>query len=190
MQGRVIVIFGPSGSGKGTLFSYVRQRHPEFVYPVSATTRAQRPQERDGVNYHFLSREAFQERVKNGAFLEWAEFAGNWYGTLKSEILEPLAKGKTVVLEIEVQGVEQLRELLPEEALTTIYIDAGSWEELKARITARAPVSDEELERRYERYQEEVRFREIADYTIHNKEGELEHTKRRLDEIITQAISS
>lgn len=166
--GHVVIVMAPMGSGKGTVIKYARTRFPELRTTVSCTTRALRPGEVDGYDYHFLTREEFAAKVDAGEFLEWAEFGGNCYGTLKSEILPPITRGEIVIAEIEVQGVEQLRTLLPEEVMTTIYIEAGGWEELRRRALARAEMSDEELARRHERYLVEKQTKAWADVVIDN----------------------
>jgi guanylate kinase len=127
-----------------------------------------RPGEADGYHYHFLSHQTFQAKIEAGEFLEWAEFGGNLYGTLKSEIIPPIEAGEVVIAEIEIQGVEQLRSLLPPEAMTTVYIDAGGWPELRRRALARADMSEEDLTRRYERYLTEVESKAWADVVIDN----------------------
>src|ERR671928_629357 len=111
---RVFVITGPSGVGKGTLIRLLRERVPELALSVSATTRAPRPGETDGVDYHFLSDEEFQRRVDAGEFVEWAEYSGRRYGTLREELERHTSGGRPVVLEIEVQGARQVRSTLPD----------------------------------------------------------------------------
>ena len=114
MGAKVIVITGPSGVGKGTLIAELLERIPELELSVSATTREPRPGEVDGREYHFLSPEEFERRVEAGDFLEHATYSGNRYGTLRSEVESRLAAGRSVVLEIEVQGARQIRESMPE----------------------------------------------------------------------------
>ena len=109
--------------------------------------------------------------------MEWAPYGGNYYGTLKAQILEPLAAGKTVVREVEVQGARLIQERMPER-LGIIYIDAGSWENLERRIQARAPISDVELLARRKRYEDEMTFKEHADVVVTNADGGLEEAKK------------
>ena len=111
---KVFVITGPSGVGKGTLIRLLRERIPELELSVSATTRAPRPGEQDGVEYHFLSEDEFAQRVARGEFVEWARYSGRSYGTLRSELDRRTQQGPPVVLEIEVQGARQVRDALPE----------------------------------------------------------------------------
>lgn len=164
----------PMGSGKGTLVRRLRETFPELEVTVSCTTRAPRPGEVDGREYHFLTPEQFTAYVEAGNFLEWATFGLHRYGTLKREIIPRLEAGKVVIAEIEVQGVEQLHKLIPNEFITTVYIEAGGWEVLRARALARAPMDDVELAQRYERYLIEREMKQIADVIIDNSSDEIE----------------
>lgn len=182
--GHAIIIMGPTGSGKGTLLSFIRARFPEIHITISCTTRAIRPGEVDGKDYHFISQEQFDARVASSDFLEWAYFGSNRYGTLRSEILPFLERGEMVVADIELQGVEQLRALLPAHSLTVAYVEAGDWEVLKTRALARAPMSEEELNRRYERYLVEVEAKKIADSIIDNSSDSPDPALRSIEALI------
>ncbi len=129
------MITGPSGVGKGTLIRGLRERLPELALSVSATTRPPRAGERDGVDYHFLTDEEFERRVRTGDFVEHASYSGNRYGTLRSELERCLAQGIPVVLEIEVQGARQVRDAMPE--ATQIFIAPPSEDALRARLVGR-----------------------------------------------------
>lgn len=177
-KGKLILVIGPTGSGKGTLLAHVRQAIPQLVFPVSCTTRAMRPGEVSGQTYYFVSPGEFEKRAHAGEFLEWAEYGHNRYGTLKSEILPAIAQGKTVIREIEVQGARQVQAILPPENLRIIYIDAGSWEDLEKRIKARAPIGAPELEARRKRYEDETSFKGQATAVIENRDGALEQAKQ------------
>lgn len=168
MSGHVIVVMGPTGSGKGTLMKYAHSVFPDLHETVSCTTRQARPGEVDGADYHFITPEEFTAKVAAGDFLEWAEYGGNRYGTLKSEIIPRLEGGELVLTEIEVQGVEQLRTLLPEDVMSVVYVEAGEWEVLRARALARAPITEQELASRKQRYDIEVQAKPIADIVINN----------------------
>jgi guanylate kinase len=167
-SGHVVIVMAPMGSGKGTLIKAAEAKFPDMRNTISCTTRAPRPGEVDGREYHFITSAKFDAKVAEGAFLEWAHFGLNRYGTLKSEILPHLEAGRVVIAEIELQGVEQLHALLPAENITTVYIDAGGWEVLRARALARAPIAEEELTKRYERYLIEIESKPIADIIIDN----------------------
>jgi len=140
------VITGPSGVGKGTLIRGLRQRLPRLELSVSATTRAPRPGERDGVDYHFLSRERFDELVAADEFVEHADYAGRRYGTLRSELEERVKKGVPVVLEIEVQGARQVRAAMPQ--AVQVFISPPSLEVLRERLQGRGTDDREEVDRR------------------------------------------
>ena len=171
IRGHVVVVMAPMGSGKGTIIKHTLKKYPNVYQTVSCTSRAMRPNEVNGVHYHFLTTEEFDAKIAAGDFLEWAVFAGNKYGTLKSEILPKLTECQVVVVEIELQGVEQLLTLLPREHMTVTYIEAGGWEILKARAEARAPMSAEEMQARYERFLIEQQAKPLADVIINNTEG-------------------
>jgi guanylate kinase len=143
---KVVVITGPSGVGKGTLIRHLVDRIPALQLSVSATTRPPRPGERDGHDYHFLTREEFDQRVADGDFVEWAEYSGNRYGTLRSELDRRIEQGIPVVLEIEVQGARQVRATMPE--AVQVFIAPPSRDALRARLLGRGTDSAEQVEAR------------------------------------------
>jgi guanylate kinase len=154
----VLVITGPSGVGKGTLIRALIERLPGLELSVSATTRKPRPGEEDGVDYWFLTPEEFEERLQAGDFLEHAEYAGNRYGTLRSELERPAKDGsgeiRGLVLEIELQGARQVREALPE--AVQVFVRPPSLEALRARLAGRGAESKEQIERRLAVAREEL----------------------------------
>jgi guanylate kinase len=143
---RVFVITGPSGVGKGTLIRGLMARLPKLELSVSATTRAPRPGERDGVDYHFLTREQFDRKVQDGEFVEHADYAGRSYGTLRSELERRVGAGMPVVLEIEVQGARQVRAAMPE--AVQVFIAPPSLAALRTRLVGRGTDDPAEVERR------------------------------------------
>jgi guanylate kinase len=143
---RVFVITGPSGVGKGTLIRGLMERLPQLELSVSATTRPARTGERDGVDYHFLTREEFERRVGNGCFVEHADYAGRRYGTLRSELDGRVRAGVPVVLEIEVQGARQVRAAMPE--ALQVFVAPPSLKALRERLVGRGTDDAEEVERR------------------------------------------
>jgi len=145
---KVFVITGPSGVGKGTLIRALFDRIPVLELAVSATTRPPRPGEEDGVAYHFLSPEEFSERVEKGDFVEHAEYSGNRYGTLRSELESRVSTGVPVVLEIELQGARQVREKMPE--AVQVFIAPPSRETLRTRLVGRGTDTPEQVQRRLE----------------------------------------
>jgi guanylate kinase len=144
--GKVFVITGPSGVGKGTLIERLLERVPQLELSVSATTREPRPGEEDGRDYHFLTPEEFDRRVEAGDFLEHATYSGNRYGTLRGEVERRLSEGRSVVLEIEVQGARQVRVAMPEAVL--IFIAPPDPAALRRRLEGRGTDSEEAIERR------------------------------------------
>jgi guanylate kinase len=145
-----------------------------------------RPGETDGVQYHFIAIEEFQRRIKAGDFLEWAQYANSFYGTLKSELSPLLDEGSHVLLEIDMQGARQIMDLVPKENLLTVFVDAGTWEDLSSRITARAPITNEELEKRHARYIAEMSFKDEANTIITNTDGGLEFAKKQFEEVVDE----
>ncbi len=168
--GRLIVLTGPSGVGKGTLMQELLKRHPELYYSVSVTTRSPRPGEINGENYYFISRSKFEQLVAQGEFLEWAEFAGNYYGTPREAVLNQVQSGKLVVLEIELAGARQIRTSFP--SALSIFILPPSLNELESRIRGRAQDSEEAIARRLHRAQVEIQAADEFDVQIVNDELE------------------
>ncbi|MBE9034891.1 guanylate kinase [aff. Roholtiella sp. LEGE 12411] len=169
-SGRLIVLTGPSGVGKGTLMRSLLQRHPELYYSVSVTTRSPRPGEIDGKNYYFISRSKFEPLIAQGEFLEWAEFAGNYYGTPREAVLKQISSGKLVVLEIELEGARQIRASFP--SAISIFILPPSFDELEKRIRNRAQDSEEAIARRLRCAQEEIKAADEFDIQIVNDDFE------------------
>ena len=148
---KVLVVTGPSGVGKGTLIRELRRRHPEFALSVSATTRDPRPGEEQGRDYYFLSRAQFDQRVQRGEFLEHAEYAGNRYGTPRSELDRMV---KALVLEIEIQGAKQIKQTLP--GALQVFILPPDVDTLRERLVQRGTDKPEVIERRLARAREEL----------------------------------
>lgn len=168
-KGRIIVVSGPSGVGKGTLLKEVfRKSELPLELSVSVTTRKPRPGEIEGRNYYFLSPEAFQEKKNNGEFIECFEVfqSGDWYGTLKKEVDTKLRQGKWVVLEIDVQGGLAVKETYPDAVM--IFVQPKSLDVLKERLRGRATESDEAIERRFMRAMKELEHKKDYDYQIVN----------------------
>jgi len=162
-----------------------KKRHPEYTYPLSATTRPMRPGERDGDIYHFYSKERFEEGLKNDEFLEWAiVHQDNYYGLIKETLIKSLEKGETVVREVDIQGFDSIRKKIPKKNLITIFITVPNKQELIDRITHRAAISKDELKKRLESMHREFARAKDCDYLIENKNGELEKTVEKVEEII------
>ena len=154
---KVFVITGPSGVGKGTLIRTLLERVPELELSVSATTRRPRPGEAQGVDYHFLSDDEFERRVRAGEFVEHARYSGRRYGTLRDELEQRLAGGHPVVLEIEVQGARQIRQTMPE--AVQIFIAPPSEDALRNRLIGRGTDAPEQIEDRLATAREELSAR-------------------------------
>ncbi len=166
MKGRLIIISSPSGGGKGTLIQQMLDTVTNVGYSVSLTTRKPRSGEENGKHYHFVSRAAFEEKVANGEFLEFAEVHGNLYGTSLSQIRKMTDAGLDVVLEIDVQGADNVREKVSD--AVSIFILPPSFEVLKARLMARATEDSEDLDLRLRNSFGEVMQYPLFDYVIIN----------------------
>lgn len=164
-KGLLIVVSAPSGCGKGTILAEIL-KNEKFFYSVSATTRSPRPGEQDGVNYHFLTKEQFEELIKNGGMLEYACYCDNYYGTPRDKVTEKLAEGKHVILEIEVQGAMQIREKCPDAVF--VFIAPPSVGELRNRLLNRGTETAEVIEKRVSEAAHEISFAGKYDYVIVN----------------------
>ena len=166
-KGKTFIICGPSGVGKGTVVARLLAEAPNLYFSVSATTRDPRPGEVDGRHYHFLSREQFQKWIDEDAFLEHAEFVGNCYGTPKLYVDEAMEQGRDVLLDIEIQGADQVHNKRPE--TIRIYIAPPSWEELERRLIGRGTESPEKVRSRLARGKVEFAAAKDFDYFVINE---------------------
>ena len=169
-KGLLLVVSGPSGAGKGTICKALLNKNDKIKLSVSATTRKPRNGEVHGVNYFFLEKEEFTTMIENGEFLEYAQIYDNFYGTPKSAIIECLEKGQDVILEIEMQGAKQIKEVYPEGVF--IFVLPPSLEELKSRIVGRGTETQEEIEKRFSCALEEINQIVNYDYFIVNEDIE------------------
>jgi guanylate kinase len=163
---RLTVLSGPSGVGKSTVVAHLRTVHPEVWLSVSATTRKPRPGEQHGVQYYFVDDDEFDKLVANGELLEWAEFAGNRYGTPRAAVLDKLGAGEPVLLEIDLQGARLVRASMPEARL--VFLAPPSWEELVRRLTGRGTESPEVIEERLAAARVELAAEAEFDMTLVN----------------------
>jgi guanylate kinase len=182
---QVFVITGPSGVGKGTLIRSLRERMPELELSVSATTRAPRPGEREGVDYHFLSAEEFERRVASGDFLEHATYSGNRYGTLRSEVERRLRDGVPVVLELEVQGARQVREAVPD--AIAVFIAPPSAQALRTRLVGRGTDAPEQIDERMRTAARELEAQDEFAHVVVN--DRLEDAVQRLVGIVRPELA-
>jgi len=183
MRGKTFIISGPSGVGKSTVLKALFRERGNMYFSVSATTRAPREGETDGVDYHFLSHETFKEWIRQDEFLEYAEFVENSYGTPRKYVYEAMEAGQDVILDIEVQGAVQVKERMPE--VVRIYLAPPSWEELERRLRARGTDDEETIQKRLARAKEEFKMAHTYDYFVIN--DTVEHAVRELDSIMTSA---
>jgi guanylate kinase len=181
---QVFVITGPSGVGKGTLIRGLMEREPRLELSVSATTRAPRPGERDGVEYHFLSPEEFERRITAGDFVEHADYAGRRYGTLRSELDRRTAAGVPVVLEIEVQGARQVRAAMPE--AVQVFIAPPSLAALRTRLVGRGTDDPAEVERRLAVAEQELAAQPEFQHVVVN--DRLEEALDELERIVSSEM--
>ena len=169
-QGKLIVITGPSGVGKGTLVQFLLQRHPQPRVSISATTRAPRLGEVEGVDYYFLNKKDFETAILNQELLEWAEYAGNYYGTPKAQVIQQIELGNYVLLEIELAGARAIANIFPD--AKRIFILPPSIEELEARIRTRGTNSEESIIKRLAIAREEIAASDEFDFQIVNDDLE------------------
>ena len=167
-KGTLYVFTGPSGAGKGTLLARLQAQDDRLFYSISATTRAPRPGETDGVQYYFLSKAEFEEKIAQNAFLEHARYVDNYYGTLEAPVNEKLEQGFDVVLEIEVQGAMQVHEKRSDAVM--VFIAPPSFEELAARLRGRGTEDEEKVHKRLETAKEELKHQDEFDYVVVNDE--------------------
>ena len=168
-KGRLVVLSGPGGVGKSTVAKALKESSPFFV-SISATTRAPRFNEVEGVDYHFYTHEKFDQAISRGEFLEWAEFAGNRYGTPRKAVEDALREGQSVLLEIEITGARQVKEKVPEALL--VFLEPPTWEELVSRLEGRGTDSPERRAARLALAQEEMAAASFFDKVLINEEVE------------------
>ena len=176
-MGRLFVISGSSGVGKGTVINEFLKKHPDFKLSVSCTTRKPREGETDGQNYFFITREEFIKHIEAGEFLEWAEFSGNMYGTLRTYVEKKLSEGKNIILEIDTQGALKVKKVMPD--ATLIFILPPSLEELEARLRGRHTETEEAIQKRLGSIKMEIENskhfdKQVVNDSVENAVSELE----------------
>ncbi len=187
--GKLFLIVGPSGSGKGTVIKTLAGKYGGFVYPVSYTTREPREGEEDGVVYHFISKDKFEQMVKDGDFLEYAVVhSNNYYGTFKDDIVEPLKDGAVVIREVDMQGFHSIRDLIPKKNLVSIFMKVSDLEDLRSRILRRGELPEEEVNRRIESAKKEIAQEGDCDYQVANEWGKVNECVSDVEKIILAEI--
>ena len=181
-KGLLVVISGPAGSGKGTV-NRVLMEQPDYVFSVSATTRAPRPGEVDGVNYHYITAEEFEKRIQADELLEYTKYCGNYYGTLKRETEAVLESGKNLILEIEVEGAMNVKRLCPDSAVLIMLLPP-SYAVQEQRLRGRATEPEDVILRRLERTKEEMEYLGQYDYVVYNHDGRAEDCAAEIQNII------
>ncbi len=169
-KGILLIVSGLSGAGKGTICKRIMEKYPDYELSISATTRAPRPGEVHGREYFFVTKEEFEEKIKNDQLLEYAQYVDNYYGTPREWVEEQLSQGKNVILEIELQGAFQVRDKMPDAVL--IFIMPPDMEELERRLRGRGSETEEQIKKRLLRAMEEIEFVDQYDYVIVNEEVE------------------
>ena len=182
-KGLMLVISGPTGCGKGTVLRRLMEKNDEFVFSVSATTRAPREGEINGVNYHFISKEDFEKRIESGEMLEYASFCENYYGTPKKEALEVLETGKNLILEIEVNGAMQIKEKFPDAVLMMLLPPDHKTQ--AARLRGRGTETEEVIEKRLATARYELSHLPRYDYAIINHDGGIDDAVRAILDIVS-----
>lgn len=189
LKGKLFLIVGPSGSGKGTVIEALKSHYPAFVYPVSYTTRDTRDGELEGSVYHFISKEKFEEMIEAGEFLEYATVhSSDYYGTSKADILGPLGGGAVVIREVDIQGFNSIKEIVPSENLVTIFMKVSDENDLRARILRRGALPEEEVQRRMESAKSEIVQADQCDYQVENVWGKVNACVSDVEKIILDEI--
>lgn len=186
-KGLMLIISGPAGSGKGTVNAHLLKTG-DFVYSVSATTRAPRPGEQNGVNYYFITRDEFLTRISSDDMLEYTEYCGNFYGTPKKEAISVLEGGKNLILEIEIDGAHQIKEKYPEAILIMLLPPSFSTQE--QRLRGRGTETEEKILERLERTKAELSDVDSYDYVVYNYDGGDKDAARKILSIVEAERSS
>ncbi len=179
----LIVLSGPSGAGKDALLSRLKESGYPLEYIITLTTRARRAQEKDRVDYHFVSSDKFQNMIKNNELLEWANVYGNWYGVPRQPIKEALERGQDAIVKVDTQGAATIRNILPEAVF--IFLMPPSREELIQRLTQRRTESPFDLTLRIKTAQSEVEQLPLFDYIIFSNQGKIDLAAAQIKAIIT-----
>lgn len=169
LKGAILILSGPSGAGKSSLYKNLAKAFPKHYFSISSTTRPKRNDEIDGVHYHFISQERFEDGIAKGEFLEWAKVYGYYYGTLKMEVLEALSADKLVIFDIDVQGQKNLQKVFPKQTIS-VFITTKNQQTLQERLQERGSDSTSVVQKRLESALNEMRSLPNYDYLIINED--------------------
>ena len=167
-KGRIFIVSGPSGAGKSTILKSILEKYPDTFFSISATTRNPRPGEISGINYHFVSKEKFEDMIAKDELLEYAQYVDNYYGTPAGPVFQNVDEGHNVIIEVEVQGYMQLRNKLPE--AVSLFIAPPSLEVLEKRLRDRSTETEEKIIKRISTAKIEMEYAKNYDYTIVNND--------------------
>ena len=179
----LIVLSGPSGTGKDAVLTRMKESGCPFERIVTVTTRPQRANERDNVDYHFVATENFEEMIKNKALLEWARVYGNWYGVPKEPVKQALGRGQDVIIKVDVQGAATIKKILPQALF--IFLVPSSIEDLTARLKKRHTESPFDLALRLKTAEEEIKRLPLFDYIVFSRQDEIDRAVSDIEAIIT-----
>ncbi len=177
-KGALLILSGPSGSGKSTLIQEILQAFDDVYFSISTTTRAPRAGEKDGVDYFFVTKEAFEKDIERGLFLEWAKVHDNYYGTSLEPVLKALEEGKLVLFDIDVQGFASIMQSPLQELVTSVFITTPSMSELKKRLQQRGTDDEATIQKRLKNALREMAYMDRYDYVLIN--SDLERSKRAI----------
>ncbi|MBT5346260.1 guanylate kinase [bacterium] len=187
-KNKLFAIIGPSGAGKGTVIKEIKKIFPQIKYPISYTTREKREGEKEGEVYYFISQEKFEEMIQNQEFLEYQRIHKNaYYGSSKKQIINKLEK-HNLLREFDIQGVKAIEKIIPKENLVKIFITVSDWETLERRILKRSSISKEELLKREESYNKEIKFLKYCDHVIESKDNMQKELIEDFSQIIKKYI--
>ena len=181
-KGFLVIITAPSGSGKTSIYKRLLQKRRDLKFSVSYTTRKMRPNEKNGVDYYFIDRETFEEKIKNREFLEWAEVHGELYGTQKAQVERCINEGYICLLDIDVQGAMQVMKNLGEDNVVTIFVEPPSIEELESRLRKRGTETEESIRIRLNNALNELEYKRFFKYIVVN--DDLERAVKEISHII------
>lgn len=184
-KGKLFVFSAPSGTGKTTIIKNVMEQFPELSFSISATTRGKRINETEGVDYFFINKDEFKEKVNNNEFLEWGKFFGYYYGTLKDLVFEKINNGTSILLEVDVKGALNIKKIYHDSVL--IFISPPNIEELKKRLINRKTESDEDFKKRITRAKMELNYIEKFDYNVYNYN--LDDAQKEVNKIIKSELA-